>query len=62
MWITVAMQVFKIMAPIVLDMVAKHHASTGSMPTEEELLKQFNANINEALSEGDEWLRKHPKE
>jgi hypothetical protein len=48
------------LVPAILDMVKKHHASTGALPTDAELIAQFHANIAQYVHEGEDWLAAHP--
>lgn len=48
------------LVPAILDMVQRHHAATGALPNEAELIAQFHANISKYVKEGDDWLAAHP--
>ncbi len=48
------------LVPAILDMVKKHQASTGALPTQDELIAQFHANIAHYVQEGEDWLATHP--
>jgi hypothetical protein len=56
----VILGIFNAVAPIVKDIVAKHLAVTGAMPTDAEVTAAFNQNIDTYLAEGAAWRAAHP--
>lgn len=51
---------FGYFAPMVRDIIAKHQAQTGELPTDEQMLATFQANADRILSEGAAWKASHP--
>lgn len=62
MWVTLGIQVVKIVLPIVMELISKHYNATGALPTEEEILNQLQENADKAIAVADAWLEAHPKE
>lgn len=54
-------QLFTVFGPIVADVIRRHQAQHGQLPTDEEMLAAFKANVDKYIAEGEDWLRKHPK-
>lgn len=52
---------FKHFGPIVLAVIKKRIESGGTLPTEAELEREFNAHVDEYVAEGEEWIRTHPR-
>jgi hypothetical protein len=50
-----------IFGPIVTKIITDHQARTGRLPTNEEMLAEFEANSDAILAEGAAWLATHPK-
>lgn len=51
---------FNTVGPIVRDIIAKHQAATGQLPTDAEIQATFTKNIDEYLAEGAAWSSAHP--
>lgn len=47
-------------APIIRDIIAKHHAATGQLPTDAEIQAALSENISAYLAEGAAWSSAHP--
>lgn len=58
----VVLGLFNAFLPIITGIIKNHQAgNNGAMPTDAEVLAEFNANIDKYLAEGAEWRRTHPK-
>ena len=58
----VILGLFQTFAPIVREIIAKfQHENDGRLPTDEEMLAEFNANADRILAEGAEWKARHPE-
>lgn len=57
----VILGLFNTFAPIVRDIIAEHHTTTGQLPTDAEIKATFAANIEKYLAEGAAWTAAHPK-
>lgn len=54
-------QLFGIFAPIAAQMIQRYQTThPGEIPTTEQLLAEFNANIDTYLAEGAAWTAAHP--
>lgn len=52
---------FNVFAPIIRDIIAKHRDThNGALPTDAEMLAEFNANVEKYLNEGAAWRAAHP--
>ena len=53
--------IFNFAAPLVRKVIEDFRKKNdGRMPTDEEMLAEFNANADRILAEGDAWKRDHP--
>lgn len=53
---------FNVFAPIVRDVIAEHQKThNGALPSDAEMLAQFNAHIDKYLAEGAAWRAAHAK-
>jgi hypothetical protein len=58
---SVFIELFKIAAPIVMDIVRRHQAANnGQLPTDAQVQTVFEANIDRYLAEGEAWKATHP--
>ncbi len=49
--------------PIVTEIIRRHQAAhPGELPTDEQILAAFTANIDRILADGAAWTAKHPKD
>lgn len=51
---------FNIAAPIVKKIITDHQATTGALPTDDEIKATFTKNIDAYLAEGAAWTASHP--
>lgn len=57
----VILGLFSTFAPIVREIIAKFQKNNdGRLPTDEEMLKEFNDNADRILAEGAAWKASHP--
>jgi hypothetical protein len=55
-------QLFSVFGPIAGEIIQRYMAShNGQLPTDAEMLQEFEMNIEEYLHEGNAWLKAHPK-
>ena len=53
---------FQAFLPIVTDIIRRRQAAGGAMPTDAEVLADFQANITKYLDEGAAWKASHSEE
>lgn len=52
---------FSLFMPIFRDLIGGFQKKNdGRMPTDEEMLAEFNANADRILGTGEQWKREHP--
>jgi len=56
----IMIDLFKVMAPIVADIIRKRQAAGDAHPTDAQIVKDFEANIALYLGEGAAWKAAHP--
>lgn len=58
----IAILVNNILVPEIVGIIRRHHASTGEVPTEEEIKAQMNVKADALIAQADAWLAAHPDE
>lgn len=43
--------------PELLNLIRQHHATTGELPTDEEVIAKFNVDVDAAIAKGEAFLK-----
>ena len=58
--LNLSLEIFKVLAPVVADIIRRRQAAGDANPTDAQILADFESNITTYLAEGADWKAQNP--